>query len=310
MRVAVFSHPACSRHETGQGHPERPERLAAVRRGVAAAALGDSLIERDAPEASDEQLQRVHTAAHVARVRRFAPDEGLVYFDADTPMGPMSLEAALRAAGAGIAAVDLACSKDAEAPRAAFCNVRPPGHHACRDRAMGFCLFDNVAVAAAHALAVHGLQKVAIADFDVHHGNGTEDVFAGDARVLVCSSFQQGIYPHPGPATAANIVHVPLSDRLSADAQRDRIAEVFVERIAAFGPQLLLISAGFDAHQRDPLGGLALRDADYGAITRALCDAAAPTSGGRVVSMLEGGYDLDALAGATAAHLRALAGSA
>jgi acetoin utilization deacetylase AcuC-like enzyme len=244
----------------------------------------------------------VHTAAHVAEVRRRVPQHGLFHFDGDTPAGPHSLDAALYAAGAVIAAVDLVL---AGRTAAAFCNVRPPGHHATPSRAMGFCLFDNVAVGAAHALAAHGLERVAIADFAVHHGNGTEDAFAGHAQVLFCSSFQEGIYPYPDPAAARNVVKVPLSPDAGPEQLRERIARAFAERLRAFAPQLLLLSAGFDAHRADPIGGLCLRDEDYEWLTRRLVDAVAGSARG-VVSVLEGGYDLDALAGSAAAHVRGL----
>jgi acetoin utilization deacetylase AcuC-like enzyme len=220
-------------------------------------------------------------------------------------MNPYSYQAALHAAGAGVQAVDAVMG--GEAPTA-FCAVRPPGHHACRDQAMGFCLFNNVAIAAHHAMARHGLERIAIVDFDVHHGNGTEDIFAGDARVLMCGIFQHPFYPHSGtPARADNMVNVPVAAYTGGAEVREIVTRIWLPRLEAHRPQLILVSAGFDAHREDELGQLRLVEADYAWITNQLMQVADRHAQGRVVSMLEGGYDLSALGRSVVAHIRELA---
>jgi acetoin utilization deacetylase AcuC-like enzyme len=302
--ILVLAPPACRRHDMGAGHPECPERLDAVRRGIDEVARERTVeIVESVRPATGAELRRVHSSAHVDHVHEVAPARGHVQLDPDTAMGPDSLDAALAAAGAGVTAVDRVLGGDV---RAAFCAVRPPGHHAERARAMGFCLFDNVAVAAAHALEAHGLERVAIADFDVHHGNGTEDIFANDARVLFCSSFQDRLYPYPDLRGAPNVVKVPIPAGSSPEVFREAVARDFLPRIAAFRPQLLLVSAGFDAHASDMLANLRLRAEDFGWITGELRRIAETSCSGRIVSLLEGGYALDALPSCVAAHLREL----
>ncbi len=304
MSVAFISHSDCLLHDMGPLHPERPARLRAISDRLIASGLDAALQHYDAPMAERGQLCRAHDPDYIERIFAAAPREGRVFLDPDTSMNPHSLNAALRAAGAGVLAVDLVVSG---VVRAAFCSVRPPGHHAERGRAMGFCLFNNVAVAAAHALEAHGLERVAIVDFDVHHGNGTEDIFGNDDRVLFCSTFQHPFYPHSGADnSAAHVVNVPLRAGSGGSAFRDAVVEHWLPALDAHRPQLILVSAGFDAHVDDELAGLALVEDDYAWITREIRRIAATHCGGRIVSMLEGGYALDALARCVEVHIKAL----
>jgi len=302
--VRVHTHPACLAHDTGPGHPERPERLAVVVEALREA-FPDALDWREAPRASRAQLLRVH-APSLVELALDTESDRMVALDPDTMLSPQSAEAALRAAGAAVAAVDGVIAGDD--PRA-FCAVRPPGHHATRDTAMGFCLFNNVAVAAAHALATHGLARVAIADFDVHHGNGTQAIFAREPRVLFASSHQMPLYPdsgHPHERGVGNILNAPLAPGTDGTAFRATWSEVLLPALDAFAPELLLVSAGFDAHARDPLAQVALAADDYAWITRELVAIAGRHAHGRVVSLLEGGYDLQALRESSVAHVGAL----
>jgi acetoin utilization deacetylase AcuC-like enzyme len=302
--MRVYTHAACLAHDTGSGHPERAERLRVVVDALQDA-FGDGLAWRDAPRATREQLLRVHAPALVDLVLDTAVDHP-VALDPDTILSPYSAEAALRAAGAAVAAVDAVLGGE---DTRVFCAVRPPGHHATRDTAMGFCLFNNVAVAAAHALAAHGLERVAIADFDVHHGNGTQAIFAREPRVLFASSHQMPLYPdsgHPRERGVGNILNAPLPPGADGAVFRSVWREQLLPAIDAFAPQLLLVSAGFDAHVRDPLAQLALQADDYADITRELVAVAGRHAGGRMVSLLEGGYDLDALRESSVAHVAAL----
>jgi acetoin utilization deacetylase AcuC-like enzyme len=305
--LRLYTHPACLQHDPGPGHPESPARL----RAVLAALDRDRFAALDRIEAlraSPQALERVHAPAYVARILASAPDEGLARLDEDTLMSPASAEAALRAAGAVVAAVDAVLGGQASR---AFCAVRPPGHHATADQAMGFCLFNNVAVGAAHALAEHGLERVAIADFDVHHGNGTQDIFAREPRVLFVSSHQSPLYPGSGDAEetgVGNLLNAPLPPHTGSQVFRQTWEERLLPRLDAFRPQLLLVSAGFDAHRADPLAQLQLDADDYAWLTARLVDLACTHAGGRMVSTLEGGYDLDALAASAAAHVGALMG--
>ena len=260
----------------------------------------------DAPEASRDQLLRVHDAAYVDTLYASAPTSGLRRLDPDTVIGPRSLDAARRAAGAVVAATDLVASGEANN---AFCPVRPPGHHAERNEAMGFCLFNNIAVGAAHALAEHGYQRVAILDFDVHHGNGTEDIFADDDRVLFCSTFQHPFYPvTPLREDAANRVSVPLDAGAGSAEFREAVEERWLPALRRFEPEFVFVSAGFDAHVADDMSHVNLTDKDYEWVTERIMEVAAASAGGRIVSALEGGYELHSLARCVETHLRVLAG--
>lgn len=304
MSLAYISHPSCSLHEMGAGHPERPARLDAIHDQLIATGLSAHLLYRDAVPATREQLVRVHSPAYIEQLFSLSPEEGLVWLDADTAMNPDTLEAALHAAGANTLAVDLVLRGEV---RRAFCAVRPPGHHALAHAAMGFCFFNNIAIAAMHALEAHGLSRVAILDFDVHHGNGTEAMVAGDARVLLCSSFQHPFYPHSGAESrAANVVNCPLPGGSGSAEFRQAILERWLPAVNAFAPQLILISAGFDAHCDDEMSSLCLRDADYAWVTAEICALAERHAAGRIVSTLEGGYDLSSLGRSVAAHIKEL----
>src|SRR3954447_9580439 len=286
------------------GHPERPERLAAIDDRLIASPLEAGVQRYEAPLATREQLLRVHDAEYVDALERIAPESGLVELDPDTAMNPHTLRAALRAAGAGVLAPDLVMAGEADA---AFCAVRPPGHHAERARAMGFCFFNNVAVAAAHALAQHGLQRVAVVDFDVHHGNGTEDIFRDDPRVLMVSTFEHPFYPGSGvEGRSERMVNVPLAAGAGSREFRDAVVGEWLPALERFQPQMLFISAGFDAHRDDGMAFLRLVEADYAWVTQKMSSLAAEFGKGRIVSMLEGGYELDVLGRCAAAHLEYL----
>lgn len=311
MPSAFYTHPACRLHVMGPGHPECPERLDAITDQLRASGLADLMEQRQAPEASLAQLQRAHDALLVAQIQdqsqqAAASRNGLTQIDPDTAVNLHSWSAALHAAGAVIAATDAVLAGELET---AFCAVRPPGHHACRSQAMGFCLFNNVAVAALHALQAHGLQRVAIIDFDVHHGNGTQDIVAGDERILMVSFFQHPLYPYSGTEPAAgNLLNLPVAPYTRGPAIRTLIEQHWLPRLNAFAPELMLISAGFDAHRDDDLGQLGLVEADYAWITEQLLAVARRHARGRIVSSLEGGYHLGALARSVEVHLRVLAG--
>jgi acetoin utilization deacetylase AcuC-like enzyme len=311
MLPAYISHPACSRHEMGAGHPECPERLAAIGDALLARGLLDYMLSHDAPPATEAQLERAHTALHVRRMLDAAPASGYTQVDPDTLMNPHTITAALHAAGALVLATDLVLG--GEAP-VAFCAVRPPGHHAERAAAMGFCFFNNVAVGIRHALDVHGVERVALIDFDVHHGNGSEDILAGDERVLMCSTFEIGLYPFNGDGARTlrdgpNLVNVGLPPRSGSEAFRAAVTEHWLPALDRFRPELIYISAGFDAHREDDMANLGLVDADYEWVTRQLMDVANRHCRGRVISCLEGGYVLDPLARSVAAHVKVLIGA-
>jgi acetoin utilization deacetylase AcuC-like enzyme len=303
--TAFISHPDCRLHDMGEFHPECPDRLSAINDLLLSSGLDQALQFHDAPVVTNEQLLRVHPQEHIDLVHQSSPSHGLHHLDPDTAMSPGTLRAALRAAGAGCLAVDLVL--DGTAPNA-FCSVRPPGHHAERGNAMGFCFFNNIAVAAAHALAVGGLKRVAIIDFDVHHGNGTENIFAGDERVLMVSTFQHPFYPYSGADNPAfNMFNVPVKAGTRGPDFRDIVTEKWIPRLREFAPEMVFISAGFDAHRDDDMGSMGLVESDYAFVTQELMKLANETAKGRIVSMLEGGYVLGALAMSVGAHIRALA---
>ena len=304
MSLAFITHPDCSLHEMGEGHPERPERLAAIEDKLISSRLEQLVVRHEAPLVTREQLLKVHDAEYVDAIARLSPPSGYVQLDPDTAMNPHTYDAALRAAGAGVLGVELVMSGKAQA---AFCSVRPPGHHAERARAMGFCFFNNVAVAAAHALSAHGLERVAIVDFDVHHGNGTEDIFRDDPRVLMVSIFQHPFYPGSGvDGRSQRMVNVPLPAGSSGREFRAVVMEQWMPALDSFQPQLILFSAGFDAHRDDGMAMLALADSDYAWVTQKIQAFASGPARGRIVSLLEGGYDLDVLGRCVAAHLENL----
>ncbi|MBT9551465.1 MAG: histone deacetylase family protein [Hydrogenophaga sp.] len=307
MLSAYITHADCARHDMGAHHPECPERLGAINDHLLVKGLLDYMIPYDAPLATKEQLSRAHASLYVSEIFEASPAEGLHAVDPDTNMCPQTLTAALRAAGAAVQATDLVLAGDAPT---AFCCVRPPGHHAERSAAMGFCFFNNVAVGMRHALNVHGLERVALIDFDVHHGNGSEDIFRGDERVLMCSIFEKGLYPFNGEnAVGPNMVNVGLPSRSGSDAFREAVTSQWLPALDAFAPQLIYISAGFDAHREDDMGNLGLVEADYAWVTKELMKVADKHCQGRVISCLEGGYVLSPLARSVAAHVRVLIGA-
>jgi len=304
MPTAYISHPACLRHEMGPDHPECPARLKAIEDQLIASGIFPFLHHHEAPHATREQLARVHSTACLVAIDDAAPEEGLVRIDPDTWMNPHTREAALRAAGALVLATDLVFKGVAEN---AFCNVRPPGHHATRDQSMGFCFFNNVAVGVAHALEYHGLERVAVIDFDVHHGNGTEDIFRDDPRVMLCSSFQDRLYPDSGAGRASDhILLLPLPAHTGGPAFRAAVSEHFTPALNRFRPQMIFVSAGFDSHREDEMADLELVEDDYTWITREIKQVAAAHAEGRLVSALEGGYQLHALGRSATAHIRVL----
>lgn len=306
MQTAYISHPLCLKHDMGAHHPESPARIHAIEDQLIAAGLMDYLQRHDAPAATREQLLRVHDEDYLVSIESSVPLQGIVQLDGDTALNPFSYQAALRAAGAVVLGVDLVMSGQAEN---VFCNVRPPGHHAERARAMGFCIFNNVAAGAAHALAHHGLQRVAIADFDVHHGNGTENIFHDEPRVMLCSTFQHPFYPYCGADSGNDhIINVPLAARSGGEEFRAAVMQYWLPALERFQPELLLISAGFDAHRDDDMAMLNLTEPDYAWVTEVLKRVAEKYSRGRIVSALEGGYELHALARSALAHIKVLSG--
>jgi len=302
--TAYITHPSFLLHDMGEFHPECPDRLTAIGDRLISAGLDAYLLHHTAPAATREQILRVHDEAYVRGIETASPESGLHFIDPDTALNPHSLEAARHAAGAVVHATDLVLSGEC---RTAFCAVRPPGHHAERRRAMGFCLFNNVAVGAAHALEAHGVPRVAVVDFDVHHGNGTEDIFVGEDRVLMVGTFQHPLYPYSGAdCTAPNMVNVPLEAGSGSEEFRNAVRERWLPALAEHRPGIIYVSAGFDAHREDPLAGMRLTEADYAWVTRELLDVAERYGSGRVVSTLEGGYALSALGRSVTEHVRAL----
>ena len=304
MRTAYLSHPLFLQHEMGGGHPESPARLLAIEQQLKAEQLHSRLIHYTAPTAERRALLRVHHADYLQWLDKMLPQQGHRQLDPDTSINPYSLGAAYHAAGAGLLAVDLVMRAEVDN---AFCAVRPPGHHAEPGRAMGFCLFNNIAVAAAHALESYALQRLAIIDFDVHHGNGTEAMFAGDERILLCSSFQHPFYPGTRlEGTAENVLLAPLQAGDGGAQFRAVYEEKILPAVESFAPQLILVSAGFDAHREDTMSGLLLEDEDYCWLSEKIVALASRQCGGRLVSLLEGGYALEALGRSTALHIMQL----
>lgn len=292
-------------HDMGAHHPESPDRLSAISDRLIASGLDLYLAFHDAPQAEIEHLSRAHPVEYVEEILSIVPVNGIHHLDPDTAMCPGTVKAALRAAGAGVLATDLVMNGEVEN---SFCAVRPPGHHAERARAMGFCFFNNVAVAARHALDAHGLERVAIVDFDVHHGNGTEDIFAGDRRVLMVSTFQHPYYPYSGTDDPAdNMLNVPLPAGTRGEGFREVVESTWLPALEAFKPQAIFISAGFDAHFEDDMGSLGLLESDYAWVTQQIKAIARRHAEGRIVSILEGGYCLSALGRSVVAHLKVLA---
>lgn len=305
MLTAFISHPDTLLHVMDGRHPESPARISAIKDRLMETHIYDHLQHYDAIPASDEQLTRVHTPGYVRHIRSIAPLAGIVQLNPDTAMGPMTLSASLHAAGAVVLATDLVMAGKV---RNAFCCVRPPGHHAHRAKAAGFCIFNNVAVGVAHALARYALERVAIIDFDVHHGDGTEDIFRDNQRVMLCSTFQHPLYPYRGAdSRSERMINVPLPAGTDGLAFRSAVEREFTPALEKFRPQMLFVSAGFDAHAQDPLADLRLVRDDFTWITQFILAVAASHASNRVVSALEGGYHLESLADSAAAHVRTLA---
>jgi acetoin utilization deacetylase AcuC-like enzyme len=313
-KTGYFTHPDCWKHEMGSGHPECPERLDAIENRLLVSGVGDALVKREASSAPIADIELAHGRMYVAALRGLT--DGLreeidaggpthAQIDPDTSMNVHTWDAALRAVGAAIDATDAVMAGEIDN---AFCSVRPPGHHACKDKAMGFCFFNNAAIAARYALERHGLKRVAIVDFDVHHGNGTENIVAGDQRILMVSFFQHPFYPEGGArSTASNLVNVPVPAYTKGEQVRDLIEAHWLPRLHAYKPEMVFISAGFDAHRADDMGQMGLVEEDYAWITHRIMEVAQRHAKGRVVSCLEGGYNLDALAFSVESHIRVLA---
>ncbi|MBL0121770.1 MAG: histone deacetylase family protein [Betaproteobacteria bacterium] len=305
--TAYITHPSSLKHEMGLDHPECPSRLDAINDYLLAQSYLDLMVPYTAPAVTHEQLLRAHTGHYLAEIENLAPASGYQQVDPDTRMNPHTLTAARHAAGAVVLATDLVVS--GEVTRA-FCAVRPPGHHAERDAAMGFCFYNNVAVGIRHAQRHHGISRIALIDFDVHHGNGSEDILAGDEQVLMVSTFQHPLYPYVGDVSkGTNMVNVPLAARTKGDALKKAVEESWLPALDAFKPEMLFISAGFDAHRDDDMANLGWVDADYAWVTARLVEVAERHAKGRIVSVLEGGYDLLALARSVGMHVGVLLGA-
>ncbi len=310
MSVAYLTHPYSTKHEMGPHHPECPDRVRVIEDHLRSNGLLDFMREVTATAATPEAILRAHSSELLTQLERTSPLQGYAGIDGDTTMNPFSLDAALHAAGAAVRAVDLVCGGEVQR---AFCNVRPPGHHAERNRAMGFCFLNSAAIAVLHALDAHGLERVALVDFDVHHGNGSEEILANECdagRVLMVSTFQHHLYPGTGDVPMAeNMVNVPLKAYSIGDAMRAAVTNRWLPALEAFGPELIVISAGFDAHRDDELASLGWVEADYRWVTQQLVAVADKHSRGRIVSTLEGGYSLGALARSVGEHVKVLIGA-
>lgn len=303
--TAFITHKECWLHEMGSFHPECPDRLAAINDRLIAAGLDLYLSFYDAPQATEDQIARAHDRTYLKHLIDSVPGHGIFHLDPDTAMSPNTMKAALRSAGAGVLATDLVLKGEIEN---AFCAVRPPGHHAERGKAMGFCFMNNVAIAARHALEEHGLERVAIIDFDVHHGNGTEDIFREDPRVMMASIFQHPFYPYSGAdCKAAHMVNVPVAAGTRGEVFRQIVTDVWIPALRNHNPQMIFISAGFDAHYEDDMGSCGLVESDYVWATEQIKTLAQECGHKRIVSILEGGYSLSSLARSVVAHIKSLA---
>jgi acetoin utilization deacetylase AcuC-like enzyme len=309
MTTLLLSHPACLNHLTPPGHPERPDRMRAVAQ-ILGESRFDKLVREQAPEGSLELAKLCHDGRYVEELRRIAPDKGLIYLDGDTSMSPGTWEAVMRGIGGAVAATDAVMSGDADN---AFVAMRPPGHHAETARPMGFCFFDHAAIAARHAQRKYGIARAAVVDFDVHHGNGTQDIFWADPTLMYCSTHQMPLFPGTGASGERGehdtIVNAPLAPNDGGAKFRVAFDNLILPQLTKFAPELIIISAGFDAHRRDPLANINLDAEDFGWVTRKLMDVADSSAGGRIVSVLEGGYDLQGLKESVAAHVTALMGA-
>jgi len=304
MATAFITHADCAKHDMGRHHPESPARLAAIEDHLITSGIAGFVERHEAPAAKVSELARVHPLEYIEAIRDASPQSGIVHLDPDTAMCPATWDAAVRAAGAAVLATDLVVGGRAEN---AFCAVRPPGHHATRTRAMGFCLFNNVAVGAMHALEHHGLSRVAVIDFDVHHGNGTEDIFSDDERAMMASIFQHPFYPYSGTEhVAANMANVPLPAGSDGRALRTAVEKIWLPALDEFEPEMIFVSAGFDAHVEDDMAMLRFTEADYAWVTQRIKEVADKYAGGKIVSVLEGGYALSALGRSVATHLKVL----
>ncbi|WP_086934394.1 histone deacetylase family protein [Agarilytica rhodophyticola] len=304
MTTAYISHPDCIKHDMGEGHAESPQRVTAVHEALTSSGLIEKLDSYQANLVTQEQLGRVHDQRYVDKIFATSPKEGRVALDPDTSMNPFSLRAAQLAAGAVVQACDMVMEGKADN---AFCNVRPPGHHAEHNRAMGFCIFNSIAVGAAHAIKHHNLSRVAVLDFDVHHGNGTEDIFEDNDKVLLCQTYQSPFYPYTGcDSIDGHIINAALPAGMDSELFRMSIEELWLPQLHQFKPEMLFISAGFDAHEDDPLAQCKLHEDDYAWVTKILLNLAQQYCQGRVVSSLEGGYNLSALGKSALAHVEQL----
>jgi acetoin utilization deacetylase AcuC-like enzyme len=305
MPTGFISHPDCNKHEMGSYHPECPERLSAIEDQLLLSRINDYLVKLSAPLATEEELNLVHSKEHIQFVKSISPTSGYVEIDNDTVMNPHTWSAALRAVGAGLAAVDAVMNKQVVN---AFCSIRPPGHHAEPNKAMGFCFFNNLAISAKYAVEKFGIQRVAIIDFDVHHGNGTESAFKNDDHFLMCSFFQNPLFPFSGVINQAdNMVNIPVPAFTNGLEIRQLVEDIWLPRLKTFQPEFIFISAGFDAHREDSLGQMGLVESDYAWLTKQIVQIAKEYAQGRIVSCLEGGYNLSALSRSVVAHIKELA---